>query len=76
MQITTFRNADLDITVKITIPAQKLIGIHNVVHVVKTLTDMMAALCADYAYVSKRGSTLEVHVSRKDGWTGTMRVKR
>jgi len=76
MQLTTFRNADLDITVKITIPAQKLMGLHNVPRVVKTLTDMLAALCAHYAYVGKAGSTLEITVSRKDGWTGTMKVKR
>jgi len=76
VNITTFRNADLGITVYITIPAQKLVGIHNVCQVVATLTEMMEALGAEHANVVRRGSTLEITVYRKDGWTGTMKVKR
>jgi len=36
----------------------------------------MVALGADYAYVAKRLHHLEIHVYRKDGWTGTMKVRR
>jgi len=76
MQITTFRNADLGITIHITMPAQKLMGTHNVPQVVVTLTDMLTSLCANGAYVAKRGSALEITAFRRDGWTGTMKLKR
>jgi len=57
-------------------PAQEAIGIHNVVGVVKTLTDMAAALYAQRVRVYKNGPHLTVTFYRKDGWTGTMKVKR
>jgi len=53
-----------------------MVGIHNVARVVTALTEMMASLGADHAHVGKAGSTILVHVYRKDDWVGTMKVKR
>jgi len=74
--ITTFRNVNLGITVHITMPAQEAIRSHNVIGIVKTLTDMAAALYAQRVRVYKNGPYLTVIFYRKDGWTGTMKVKR
>jgi len=74
--ITTFRNANLGITVHVTMPAQEAMGSHNVIGAVKTLTDMAAALSAQSVRVYKDGPYLAVTFYCKDGWTGTMKVKR
>jgi len=56
--------------------AQEAMGSHNVIEVVKTLTDMAAALHAQRVRVHKNGPYLTIRFYRKDGWTGTMKVKR
>jgi len=76
MQPTEFRNPDLGITVKVTLPAQKLIGSYKVAQVVVALTELMAGLGAENAYVGKAGSTIAVYIYRKDGWVGSMKVKK
>jgi len=76
VNITTFRNANLGVTVHITKAAQQAIDIHNIIEVVKTLTAMAAAFHAQRVRVYKNGPYLIVTFYRKDGWTGTMKVKR
>ena len=76
MQLTEFRDPDLGITVKVTLPAQKMIGSYKVAQVVMALTEMMVGLGAEYAYVGKMGSNIAVALYRKEGWIGTMKVER
>jgi len=64
------------IRVNISQPAQKLVGFGNVNELVKLLMNMMEAMGAQGAYISKRDAAVEISVWRKDGWTGTMKVKR
>ena len=64
------------IRVHVSRSAQYLIGPKNVDEFVRVLVEMMDALSCYSAYVSKAGAAVEIHVLRKDGWAGTMKVKR
>jgi len=67
---------DSGIVIEVSLPAQQLIGRHNVPEFVRLLREMMSALGAHQAYVSKRGAAVEVNLFRKDGWRGHMRIQR
>ena len=62
--------------IEISWPAQQLIGSHNVAEFVSLLTEMMVALGAQKAYVSKAGAAVEIHVLGPRGWTFHTRLKR
>jgi len=73
---TTFRNENTGIEITVSKPAEKVLGPGNIREFVKALTEVMDALGCHRAWVSKRLNALEILVFRKDGWTGTMKVKR
>jgi len=74
MQPTEFRNPDLDVTVKVTLPVQKMMGSYKVAQMVVALTEMATTLGAYYAYVGKASSTVVITLYAKDGWQGRMKV--
>lgn len=66
----------MGITIKVSWPAQQLIGSHNLAEFVRLLREMMDALGAKQAYVSKAGDAVEIHVLGPRGWTFHTQLKR
>ena len=64
------------IAIEVSWPAQQLIGQMNVPEFVKLLTEMMDAMGAKKAYVSKRGAAVDIHVLGPRGWTFHTQLKR
>jgi len=73
---TLYRNPDLGVEITVSEPAEKMLGPMKTSQLVVALTEVMAALGANHAYVSQRGAALEIHVHHPEGWTGTMKLKR
>jgi len=71
---TRYRNPETGIEITVSRPAEKLLGPQKVPTLVRALTEVMAALGASGAYVSKRCNTLEISVWSRSGWAGTMKV--
>ena len=68
--------SDKGITIQVSWPAQQLIGSHNLEKFVETLREMLDALGAKTAYVSKAGDAVEIHVLGPRGWTFHTQLKR
>ena len=64
------------ITIEVSWPAQVVIGHHNVEEFVRLLREMMDALGAKKAYISKAGAAVDIHVLGPRGWTFHTQLKR
>jgi len=73
---TSFRKAEPGVAVKVTMPAQRLMGLENVQEFVKVLTWLMKAMGAKGAYVGKRGDSLDIYLYAPDGWTFHTKLQR
>jgi len=73
---TLYHNSDLGTWVRVSRYAERLIGAHNVQPFVEELMKLMHVMDCDWAYVSKSGAAVEIYVHHKNGWSGTMKVKR
>lgn len=73
---TAYFNPAPGIEIRVSWPAAQLIGQMHVPVFVEVLTDLMRALGAETAYVSKAGAAVQIHVLRKDGWAGVMKVQK
>lgn len=73
---TLYNDEGTWIRIRVSRPAERLIGLKNVPAFVKVLREMMEALQAETAYVGKSGAAVEIHLLRRDGWTGHMKLQR
>ena len=64
------------IAIEVSKPAAKLIRDQNVPEFVRILTELMDALGAKQAYVSKRGAAVDIHILGPKGWTFPTQLKR
>ena len=73
---TAYFNPQPGIEIRVSWPAQQMLGLDRVAEFVKLVTEIMEALGCHAAYVGKCGAAVEIHVLRKNGWRGHMKLKR
>jgi len=71
-----FRNAHVDITVQISQPAQKLIGLENVSRLVSLLTELLEMVEAKSAYIGKDGPAITIYIHSAKWGNTTWRIHK
>ena len=73
---TAYFNPQPGIEIRVSWPAQQMLGLGRGAEFVKLVTEIMEALGCHAAYISKCGAAVEIHVLRKDGWAGVMKAQK